>query len=139
MAYILWIYLELHVFLILVWPILLAQTSRMFFLLLLLFMSWPFSLIFPLSVQERKPTILVPSSHSMTYLKKGEELELECIAEGLWVQQGFTNITQLQIFSTNRERASVSVCVTVYTGVFSGLHRRWNGSRYGATYRSACR
>ncbi|CAM4681666.1 unnamed protein product [Leuciscus chuanchicus] len=36
-----------------------------------------------ISVQERKPNILVPSSHSTTYLKKGEELELECIAEGL--------------------------------------------------------
>ncbi|XP_016392215.1 neural cell adhesion molecule L1-like protein [Sinocyclocheilus rhinocerous] len=35
------------------------------------------------TVQKRKPSILVPSSHSMTYLKKGEELELECIAEGL--------------------------------------------------------
>ncbi|XP_073794707.1 cell adhesion molecule L1-like a isoform X5 [Danio rerio] len=34
-------------------------------------------------VQERKPSILVPSSHSTTFLKKGEELELECIAEGL--------------------------------------------------------
>uniref|UniRef100_A0A8C1MLZ7 Neural cell adhesion molecule L1-like protein n=1 Tax=Cyprinus carpio TaxID=7962 RepID=A0A8C1MLZ7_CYPCA len=34
-------------------------------------------------VQKRKPNILVPSSHSTTYLKKGEELELECIAEGL--------------------------------------------------------
>uniref|UniRef100_A0A672NC51 Neural cell adhesion molecule L1-like protein n=1 Tax=Sinocyclocheilus grahami TaxID=75366 RepID=A0A672NC51_SINGR len=31
----------------------------------------------------RKPSILVPSSHSTTYIKKGEELELECIAEGL--------------------------------------------------------
>uniref|UniRef100_A0A8C1QRX8 Neural cell adhesion molecule L1 n=1 Tax=Cyprinus carpio TaxID=7962 RepID=A0A8C1QRX8_CYPCA len=30
-----------------------------------------------------KPSILVPSSHYTTYLKKGEELELECIAEGL--------------------------------------------------------
>uniref|UniRef100_A0A672N8V4 Neural cell adhesion molecule L1-like protein n=1 Tax=Sinocyclocheilus grahami TaxID=75366 RepID=A0A672N8V4_SINGR len=30
-----------------------------------------------------KPSILVPSSHSTTYIKKGEELELECIAEGL--------------------------------------------------------
>ncbi|XP_050953137.1 cell adhesion molecule L1-like a isoform X13 [Labeo rohita] len=36
-----------------------------------------------MSVQKRKPSILVPSSHSTTYLKKGEELELECIAEGL--------------------------------------------------------
>ncbi|KAG1962072.1 cell adhesion molecule L1-like a isoform X2 [Pimephales promelas] len=36
-----------------------------------------------MSVQERKPNILVPSSHSTTFLKKGEELELECIAEGL--------------------------------------------------------
>ncbi|XP_056305942.1 cell adhesion molecule L1-like a isoform X1 [Danio aesculapii] len=36
-----------------------------------------------MSVQERKPSILVPSSHSTTFLKKGEELELECIAEGL--------------------------------------------------------
>ncbi|XP_077070178.1 cell adhesion molecule L1-like a isoform X2 [Siphateles boraxobius] len=36
-----------------------------------------------MSVQERKPNILVPSRHSTTYLKKGEELELECIAEGL--------------------------------------------------------
>ncbi|XP_051518827.1 cell adhesion molecule L1-like a isoform X1 [Myxocyprinus asiaticus] len=36
-----------------------------------------------LSVQERKPRILEPSSHMTTYLKKGEELELECIAEGL--------------------------------------------------------
>ncbi|XP_042568782.1 neural cell adhesion molecule L1-like protein isoform X3 [Cyprinus carpio] len=35
------------------------------------------------SVQKRKPSILVPSSHYTTYLKKGEELELECIAEGL--------------------------------------------------------
>ncbi|XP_052396090.1 neural cell adhesion molecule L1-like protein isoform X2 [Carassius gibelio] len=35
------------------------------------------------SVQKRKPSILVPSSHSTTYLKKGEALELECIAEGL--------------------------------------------------------
>uniref|UniRef100_A0A8C2JCQ4 Neural cell adhesion molecule L1-like protein n=1 Tax=Cyprinus carpio TaxID=7962 RepID=A0A8C2JCQ4_CYPCA len=35
------------------------------------------------SVQKRKPSILVPSSHSTTYPKKGEELELECIAEGL--------------------------------------------------------
>ncbi|KAL1249724.1 hypothetical protein QQF64_020729 [Cirrhinus molitorella] len=35
------------------------------------------------SVQNRKPSILVPSSHSTTYLKKGDELELECIAEGL--------------------------------------------------------
>uniref|UniRef100_A0A9J7YAY5 Neural cell adhesion molecule L1-like protein n=1 Tax=Cyprinus carpio carpio TaxID=630221 RepID=A0A9J7YAY5_CYPCA len=34
-------------------------------------------------IQKRKPNILVPSSHSTTYLKKGEELELECIAEGL--------------------------------------------------------
>uniref|UniRef100_A0A671LIL9 Neural cell adhesion molecule L1-like protein n=1 Tax=Sinocyclocheilus anshuiensis TaxID=1608454 RepID=A0A671LIL9_9TELE len=32
---------------------------------------------------KRKPSILVPSSHSTTYIKKGEELELECIAEGL--------------------------------------------------------
>uniref|UniRef100_A0A672NAY8 Neural cell adhesion molecule L1-like protein n=1 Tax=Sinocyclocheilus grahami TaxID=75366 RepID=A0A672NAY8_SINGR len=31
----------------------------------------------------QKPSILVPSSHSTTYIKKGEELELECIAEGL--------------------------------------------------------
>ncbi|XP_051736376.1 cell adhesion molecule L1-like a isoform X10 [Ctenopharyngodon idella] len=35
------------------------------------------------SVQERKPNMLVPSSLSTTYLKKGDELELECIAEGL--------------------------------------------------------
>ncbi|XP_043081173.1 cell adhesion molecule L1-like a isoform X3 [Puntigrus tetrazona] len=35
------------------------------------------------SVQKRKPSILVPLSHSTTYLKKGEELELECIAAGL--------------------------------------------------------
>uniref|UniRef100_A0A671LML2 Neural cell adhesion molecule L1-like protein n=1 Tax=Sinocyclocheilus anshuiensis TaxID=1608454 RepID=A0A671LML2_9TELE len=34
-------------------------------------------------LQKRKPSILVPSSHSTTYIKKGEELELECIAEGL--------------------------------------------------------
>uniref|UniRef100_A0A8C2JBP3 Neural cell adhesion molecule L1-like protein n=1 Tax=Cyprinus carpio TaxID=7962 RepID=A0A8C2JBP3_CYPCA len=34
-------------------------------------------------IQKRKPSILVPSSHSTTYPKKGEELELECIAEGL--------------------------------------------------------
>ncbi|KTG03424.1 hypothetical protein cypCar_00013715 [Cyprinus carpio] len=40
-------------------------------------------LFIPPSVQKRKPNILVPSSHSTTYLKKGEELELECIAEGL--------------------------------------------------------
>uniref|UniRef100_A0A671LGY0 Neural cell adhesion molecule L1 n=1 Tax=Sinocyclocheilus anshuiensis TaxID=1608454 RepID=A0A671LGY0_9TELE len=33
--------------------------------------------------KKRKPSILVPSSHSTTYIKKGEELELECIAEGL--------------------------------------------------------
>uniref|UniRef100_A0A673J5K0 Neural cell adhesion molecule L1-like protein n=1 Tax=Sinocyclocheilus rhinocerous TaxID=307959 RepID=A0A673J5K0_9TELE len=33
--------------------------------------------------QKRKPSILVPSSHSTTYIKKGEELELECITEGL--------------------------------------------------------
>uniref|UniRef100_A0A673JA07 Neural cell adhesion molecule L1-like protein n=1 Tax=Sinocyclocheilus rhinocerous TaxID=307959 RepID=A0A673JA07_9TELE len=31
----------------------------------------------------QKPSILVPSSHSTTYIKKGEELELECITEGL--------------------------------------------------------
>ncbi|XP_067302752.1 cell adhesion molecule L1-like a isoform X3 [Pseudorasbora parva] len=36
-----------------------------------------------MSVQKRKPNILVPSSHTTTYLKKEEELELECIAEGL--------------------------------------------------------
>ncbi|XP_051516489.1 neural cell adhesion molecule L1-like protein isoform X2 [Myxocyprinus asiaticus] len=36
-----------------------------------------------ISVQERKPRFLVPSNHMTTYLKKGEELELECIAEGL--------------------------------------------------------
>uniref|UniRef100_A0A8C1V9T7 Neural cell adhesion molecule L1-like protein n=1 Tax=Cyprinus carpio TaxID=7962 RepID=A0A8C1V9T7_CYPCA len=40
-------------------------------------------LFIPPSVQKRKPNILMPSSHSTTYLKKGEELELECIAEGL--------------------------------------------------------
>uniref|UniRef100_A0A671LIN8 Neural cell adhesion molecule L1-like protein n=1 Tax=Sinocyclocheilus anshuiensis TaxID=1608454 RepID=A0A671LIN8_9TELE len=36
-----------------------------------------------LVLRKRKPSILVPSSHSTTYIKKGEELELECIAEGL--------------------------------------------------------
>ncbi|XP_052450225.1 cell adhesion molecule L1-like a isoform X4 [Carassius gibelio] len=35
------------------------------------------------SVQQRMPNILMPSSNSTTHLKKGEELELECIAEGL--------------------------------------------------------
>ncbi|XP_059396389.1 neural cell adhesion molecule L1-like protein [Carassius carassius] len=44
---------------------------------------WRFTIICPHSVQKRKPSILVPSSHSTTYLKKGEVLELECIAEGL--------------------------------------------------------
>uniref|UniRef100_A0A8C2A440 Cell adhesion molecule L1-like a n=1 Tax=Cyprinus carpio TaxID=7962 RepID=A0A8C2A440_CYPCA len=53
-----------------------------------------------------KPSILVPSSHSTTYLKKGEELELECIAEGLptpavefikmW--ENFPNRTQIKKF-----------------------------------------
>ncbi|XP_051961372.1 neural cell adhesion molecule L1-like protein isoform X2 [Xyrauchen texanus] len=36
-----------------------------------------------ISVHERKPRFLVPSNHKTTFLKKGEELELECIAEGL--------------------------------------------------------
>uniref|UniRef100_A0A673J623 Neural cell adhesion molecule L1-like protein n=1 Tax=Sinocyclocheilus rhinocerous TaxID=307959 RepID=A0A673J623_9TELE len=36
-----------------------------------------------LVLRKRKPSILVPSSHSTTYIKKGEELELECITEGL--------------------------------------------------------
>uniref|UniRef100_A0A8C2A330 Neural cell adhesion molecule L1 n=1 Tax=Cyprinus carpio TaxID=7962 RepID=A0A8C2A330_CYPCA len=55
---------------------------------------------------KRKPSILVPSSHSTTYLKKGEELELECIAEGLptpavefikmW--ENFPNRTQIKKF-----------------------------------------
>uniref|UniRef100_A0A8C2GJR6 Neural cell adhesion molecule L1-like protein n=1 Tax=Cyprinus carpio TaxID=7962 RepID=A0A8C2GJR6_CYPCA len=57
-------------------------------------------------IQKRKPSILVPSSHSTTYLKKGEELELECIAEGLptpavefikmW--ENFPNRTQIKKF-----------------------------------------
>ncbi|TRY58156.1 hypothetical protein DNTS_014193 [Danionella cerebrum] len=34
-------------------------------------------------ISERKPSILIPSSHATTYLKKGDELNLECIAEGL--------------------------------------------------------
>uniref|UniRef100_A0A673J5P9 Neural cell adhesion molecule L1-like protein n=1 Tax=Sinocyclocheilus rhinocerous TaxID=307959 RepID=A0A673J5P9_9TELE len=42
-----------------------------------------FPIICPHSDQKRKPSILVPSSHSTTYIKKGEELELECITEGL--------------------------------------------------------
>uniref|UniRef100_A0A672Q8P0 Neural cell adhesion molecule L1-like protein n=1 Tax=Sinocyclocheilus grahami TaxID=75366 RepID=A0A672Q8P0_SINGR len=66
--------------------------------------SMPFTLICPHSVQKRKPSILVPSSHSMTYLKKGEELELECIAEGLptpvveWIKMwdNLTNLTQIK-------------------------------------------
>ncbi|ROL40963.1 Neural cell adhesion molecule L1-like protein [Anabarilius grahami] len=36
-----------------------------------------------MGVQKREPNMLVPYSHSTTYLKKGDELELECIAEGL--------------------------------------------------------
>lgn len=35
------------------------------------------------SAPERKPSIIAPSSHSTRHVKKGDELQLECIAEGL--------------------------------------------------------
>lgn len=43
-----------------------------------------YHLEFAFSVSERKPNILVPSGYlSQTYLVQGQDLEIECIAEGL--------------------------------------------------------
>ncbi|XP_056093651.1 cell adhesion molecule L1-like a isoform X2 [Rhinichthys klamathensis goyatoka] len=67
-----------------------------------------------MSVQERKPNILVPSSHSTTHLKKGEELELECIAEGLptpkveWVRDNLPKRSHIKNFGKVLTMANVT-------------------------------